>query len=331
MYNGAIFLCQENLIMSILNRPQIIDDAALASMTRKKIEKGRKPGFNIVIEILIFFLLFLLSSFCDAAAYMFAWLPAQALQNRNPDIETIFGISFTDYDLITSLFTTGVSTVFFIFVGYFFFHRKIRTFGFVKKNALKHYLIGLLAGGVLFAACVGICVVTGSATVNLSAEGIKPFPFILLIIGWLIQGNSEEVICRGYLLVSASRRYHVIVGILVNSILFACMHLANDGIGILPLINLALFGIVESLIFVRTGNIWLCSALHSAWNFVQGNVFGVLVSGGDMGESVFTTVGDPSKSLINGGDFGLEGGLAVTIVYVIAAIILLFFVKPSKS
>ena len=38
--------------MQIFNRPAIIDEAAKASMSPKKIEKGKKPGLNIILEIL---------------------------------------------------------------------------------------------------------------------------------------------------------------------------------------------------------------------------------------------------------------------------------------
>lgn len=44
--------------------------------------------------------------------------------------------------------------------------------------------------------------------------------------------------------------------------------------------------------------------------------------------TVFDSLVVDGKSLINGGDFGLEGGLAVTIVLVIVTVILLLM--PAK-
>ena len=84
-------------------------------------------------------------------------------------------------------------------------------------------------------------------------------------------------------------------------------------------------------VFLKTGNIWLVSALHTSWNFVQGNVFGVLVSGGTPSVSILSTAPTDLKDLINGGPFGLEGGIAVTIVVTIAILVTAFFVKPCAD
>ena len=53
------------------------------------------------------------------------------------------------------------------------------------------------------------------------------------------------------------------------------------------------------------------------WNFVQGNIFGIPVSGMKIKASVLS-FSQQGNYLINGGDFGLEGGLAVTLVLVVS-------------
>lgn len=65
------------------------------------------------------------------------------------------------------------------------------------------------------------------------------------------------------------------VGIVVNSIVFALLHMANTGISLLALLNLFLFGVFMSVYMVRRGNLWGACAIHAVWNFVQGNVFGL--------------------------------------------------------
>ena len=83
------------------------------------------------------------------------------------------------------------------------------------------------------------------------------------------------------------------------------------------------FGIFASVYFVKRGNIWGIAAIHSIWNFAQGNIFGVLVSGNDFGTTVFKSEINESMTLINGGAFGLEGGILVTIVMVVGTIVML--------
>ena len=89
------------------------------------------------------------------------------------------------------------------------------------------------------------------------------------------------------------------------------------------MVNLTLFGVFASVYFIKRGSIWGIAAIHSIWNFVQGNLYGIKVSGTESSCSVFSSVSAEGKTLINGGDFGLEGGLAVTVVLVIGILFLL--------
>ena len=234
---------------------------------------------------------------------------------------------FTPVDLGLRALHTILITLFCIFYQ----KRKMITLGYTKKSILSQYLIGLVAGLAIFSAGVGIATVTGSASVSLNGDALNAPLFIALIFGWMIQGMSEEIMCRGYLLVSMSRKLPIPVAVVLSSVAFACIHLGNSGLTVLAFINLALFGIFAGTVFLRTGNIWLISAIHSVWNFAQGNLYGILVSGGFKGPHIFTTTFDPSLEVINGGNFGLEGGLAVTIVLVIGTLITIFWPKKAKA
>ena len=92
------------------------------------------------------------------------------------------------------------------------------------------------------------------------------------------------------------------------------MHMSNEHVTVLAYINLFLCGLLFGLLFVESGSIWMVAALHSGWNFLQGNIFGISVSGTAKSSSVFDSSFADGWSFMNGGDFGLEGGLAVTIV-----------------
>ena len=312
--------------MQIFNRPKIIDEAASSSYMARH---GKKPGLFWLLDLLLVFGVIFTVQICGAIAYIILRLPYDMRMKMIPSPTSILGLPLEDYVRFADLLVTAVTTILVLIFIRFVQMRKLRTAGFVKKNAVKHYLIGLVIGAGMFAAAVGICALFGSIKISY-AGGFDPVVILVLFLGWMIQGNSEEVLCRGYIMVSLSRRYHVAVGVFINSLLFGALHLANPGVSALPIINICLFGIVMSLMFLRTGNIWMVSALHTAWNFVQGNVFGVLVSGGDVSEKILSTELIESKALINGGVFGLEGGLAVTIVLAVT-IGVLIFVKPCKD
>ncbi len=200
-----------------------------------------------------------------------------------------------------------------------------------EKPFLREYLAGALAGFGVFAGAVAICVLTGTLTLGGISPTFELLPWLLILAGFLIQGLSEELLCRGLLMLAIARtgaakgrKNAVLLGALLNAGLFAALHLANPGIAPLAIVNLFLFGVFASFYFLWRGNIWGIAAFHSLWNFTQGNVFGVLVSGGDFGISLFTSSSSPAGALINGGSFGLEGGLAVTVMLTLGTVFVLW-------
>lgn len=317
--------------MTIFNRPEIINEAAEASLNFKKkfLKNTKKPGVFILFELLITAGLIYLATLLRTLFIIIMCDFLIAGYEKDPHADLFFGMGVENYDQIASLlFTISVPIVLFLF-AWLVQRRKLRTFGFTRENALKHYLIGLGAGAAAFAVSVLICALAGTVKIGPSAN-FNLLAFILIFIGFIIQGNSEEVLCRGYMLVSISRRYPVWLGVILNSGVFAALHLGNPGIGVLPMVNLFLFGFAMSILFLRTGNIWMVSAIHTSWNFVQGNIFGALVSGVNSGSSLLTTTFNETGSFINGGAFGPEGGIAVTVVY-LALIAAIIFIKPSKK
>lgn len=205
--------------------------------------------------------------------------------------------------------------------------RKPSTLGYKKPGMWKEYGIGALVGLGLMTIIVLIGMVTGSLELQFNKEALTAGGMgmlVLLLIGFFIQGMSEEVLCRGYFLVSIARKNgNVWLGIIVSSIAFAVLHLGNLGIAPLAFVNLILFGLFAGVYFVKRGNIWGIAAIHSIWNFAQGNIFGILVSGNDFGTTIFTSTINENMTFINGGDFGLEGGILTTIVLTAATVVML--------
>lgn len=66
---------------------------------------------------------------------------------------------------------------------------------------------------------------------------------------------------------------------------------------------------------------------HITWNYFQGSVFGLPVSGNDLNGLYTSKL--LSENIFNGGGFGPEGGLLVTFVMVIS--IALFYLLSRKK
>ena len=208
-----------------------------------------------------------------------------------------------------------------------FERRPLTSLGFSLNAGFREYVIGLLLGLVMLSSALGICYLSGCV----SAMWICSNPMLLLafFFGYMIQGMSEEVFCRGFLLQTLSICNPPWFAVLISSLFFASLHLCNKGITFISFANLFLFGVFASTYMWRRGNIWGIAAVHAAWNFSQGNLFGIPVSGLPSGPSLFQTVFIGSDHLWSGGDFGLEGGLAVTIVLFVFTVVL--FVVPSTK
>jgi membrane protease YdiL (CAAX protease family) len=208
--------------------------------------------------------------------------------------------------------------------------------GFFRQGALSSYGKGFLVGVLLFVAIVigGLTVGAFIITVSKNMDnGISIiFPLIAMLLGFVVQGATEEIIIRGWVMPVIGARYNVIVGIVVSSAFFTIMHGANPGITILPIINLFAFSLFASCYVIYTKNLWAICGLHASWNWVQGNVFGIKVSGMDIaGGSILNTKSINGMELFSGGSFGVEGSIFCTIIFILATLYLVYKITRKHS
>ena len=277
-------------------------------------------GGNVLLEILKFLGILVLAFLGEMLAQMLVTFVVifATIWQAGGNVDAAAGIpdwGVTAMGLFATAGMIGVTVLVIRFVQ----KRKLSTAG-LSRPFWKEYGLGLLAGFAAFALAVLIAVVTGSLRITGLSGSFAAVPFLVLFLGFLVQGFSEELLCRGCFMLSVARKNSVAAGILCNALVFAALHLLNSGIGPLPIVNLFLFGVLASLYYLWRGNLWGIAAFHSMWNFTQGNIFGILVSGGDYGVSLLTSELTGS-ALINGGDFGMEGGLAVTAAMVIGIVL----------
>lgn len=302
-----------------------------------------KKGLLWILELLVFVAVFLVASIAQGfatvpmqlvmlfsdKAYMAAVASGDVAKLTEASMEVTQRLMESDGYMIGMLLSDIVMMLIVFLFCRFIQKRKLRTLGFIKKGMLKEYALGMLLGFAFFSVCVLLGVLFG----GLKIEGISPeFSigiFVAYLLGYMVQGMTEEVLCRGYFLGSYARRYPVYAAVLANSLLFASLHLLNSGISVLAFINITLFGIFASIYFIRRGSIWGIGAFHSIWNLVQGNFYGIKVSGTPVGNTLFTTQAIAGKSLWNGGDFGMEGSLICTIALTCGIIFL--YTRKNKD
>lgn len=307
----------------------------------KMLEEAKlSKSSNVVLQIVYFIIVFIIATIIEAIPVTGSYI--NFLLNSPEYKELVSQYSAGEIDVnglsegvmkvvaampesltILTLFATALMTATVFVYCRFIEKRKLTTLGFRKKGFVGEYLVGLVIGAGLFSAAVGINFLTGALTFGGFTQSIAWGTLGLYLVGWLIQGMAEEVMFRGYFMVSMSRRIPVSIAVLISSVGFALAHSSNQGVSPLAYLNLTLFGIFAAVYMLKRGNIWGVCAIHSMWNCVQGNLYGVSVSGMSKSESIMNMISVESKSLMNGGAFGLEGGLAVTIVLTLATIIML--------
>jgi membrane protease YdiL (CAAX protease family) len=131
---------------------------------------------------------------------------------------------------------------------------------------------------------------------------------LVFLLTFLLTGLNEELHVRGYIMQNLAEDWGMPAAVVVSSIYFGLLHSFNPNVSLISIANLALAGVLFAIAYLVTGNLWLPMALHFAWNFAEGPLFGFPVSGMDFGGLLRLEAIGPG--LVTGGAFGPEAGLA---------------------
>lgn len=228
-----------------------------------------------------------------------------------------------DLCLLLPLLLTAVCIALTFVCCRFLENRPVRTMYLTRKKLLPDYLTGALLGFGMMSAVVLAAWGFGA----LEFEGLqpvrRPLMMVLLSAAWMIQGFSEELTFRGWLMTSLGTHHNIWLAVILSSVNFALLHFSNDGFSVFAVINLILFGLVTALYVLRTGSLWGAAAMHGVWNWAQGTFYGLQVSGIVTGSTVLRFQQTGAAQWIGGGTFGLEAGAGTTVVLLLAAAVLL--------
>jgi hypothetical protein len=199
--------------------------------------------------------------------------------------------------------------------------RQLWTIGLERKHLSRPFIVGWLVSVIVIAAAVGLAALVGGATVapNLtSLGGLTALALMLIVVpSRLVQGGAEELIFRGWMLPALGVRYRPWIGVLISSIVFSLLHVANAGFLPLATLNIALIGLFIALYALREDSLWGVIALHAGLNWAQSNLFGLSASGHTVGATLMN-VHLTGSEMITGGAFGIENSLPMTIVALVA-------------
>ena len=232
------------------------------------------------------------------------------------------------------LYTFGVWIAFLLFAVIFKGNRPMLKALAPNKslNNLKGILLGLLLGFGTNGFCVLMSYLTGD--IKLSYNGIDPKMLIAFLICVFIQSSSEEITDRLYLYQKLRRRYrNPLVAILVNSIVFMALHMANPGFTAIAGSQIFLVAIIFSLFVYYYDGIWVAFWFHAAWNYTQNIIFGLPNSGIVSEYSIFRLEAASARNgLFYNVNFGVEGSIGSSLVLIVVIIVMIVINrgKPEK-
>jgi len=229
---------------------------------------------------------------------------------------------FYHYILYYQLFSFVFILILFIFWVKFIEKNPLSTLGFVRRNWLKYLGWGILLSLLQMGVIALVYQVSGIGSFELNELSLEPILFILgLFPFWLLQGGTEEVATRGWLLTRIAARANLPLAIAISSSLFGFLHLGNSGVTFLSVVNIVLDGVLAGLLLIYTDSIWLVVAQHGTWNYVQGNLLGFQVSGTGADASIFSFTMGTGPDWLTGGAFGAEGSIITTLVLLLSIVI----------
>lgn len=245
----------------------------------------------------------------------------QSLMDKSSDIHLIFELLSFGFIILTVFrWTRKVEK------------RPIRTLGFYKENFLSALFKGYGLGLSLFILALAGLVVLGQYQFDSIHLDTYSLAFTLFTIPfWILQGTAEELVTRAWLIPQLAKRTNLKVAIIISSSLFTLLHLGNPGITFLSAIDLFLFGVAMSLYLLKTDTIWGIGGIHGAWNFAQGNLFGILVSGQPSGTSLMTFLPQGDQGWLSGGSFGIEGSIMTSLVLLLLIVYLAYQLKKENE
>lgn len=221
--------------------------------------------------------------------------------------------------ILISTLMVSLATYFFVKV---YQKRTTKSMGLVSDNKIKSYFLGIGISFIMLSLAFSLATLFDGYDIKVNTENVNPLVFVFFIFGWMCQGFEEEFIVRSAIMNYFASRSGVFIGIVSNSLIFAILHLGNSSFNILAFINLFIIGLVFSMLFYLTDNIYTSAGAHSMWNFMQANIVGINVSGIISSKNSIFNSNPTGYSLISGGAFGIEASILVTFVGLICIVIL---------
>ena len=192
-------------------------------------------------------------------------------------------------------------------------------------NLLIGYLIGIGMNGL------AILLAWMHGDIKMYFDRFELIPFLILFAAVFVQSAAEELVCRGFIYQRVLRTYRnkFWLAVIINSVFFGLIHLGNDGVTVMAIVDLIVTGLLFSAMVYYFDSLWMAMAVHAGWNFTQSILAGLPNSGNVVPYSVFKLDAATARdSFFYNVAFGVEGTIpAIAIQLVVLAAIVAIGIK----
>lgn len=302
-----------------MEEKDITEAAAAPAAEAEAPKKERKPIRHMMWAAALISLLLMLLG--EILGDLFTGFLARLFHVQDGGVLFLFMyLSFLGIDLVVLLYT------------WLFEKPVFRTFGYRaaggEGNTWKLFGIGLLVGFGMNAGCILLAWLHGDLHFSLGA--FRPFYLLAALVCVCIQSGAEELLCRGYMMGVLRDRYNVWVAAAFNALFFGALHLFNNGVTVLGILNVVAVGFALSVAMIKLRSLWFCIAVHTAWNYSQSIFFG-LPNSGMVSAGSFLHLEAAADSIFYDTGFGVESSFPALAMMVLLTVCLLLIGRRKSA
>ena len=174
-----------------------------------------------------------------------------------------------------------------------------------RKGAVSEWAIGVALGVLVISLTVGIIAALGGYRIT----GWNPPSVLVPVLALAItSGVIEEIITRGLIFRLLEEWLGSWTALVLSALFFGFMHILNPNATLMAAAAISIeAGILLGALYMLTRRLWMAIGLHMAWNFTQGGIYGINVSGIEVPGLLYNTMQGPP--MLTGGAFGAEASL----------------------
>lgn len=196
-----------------------------------------------------------------------------------------------------------------------------------RHTATPETAKGLFTGFLLITVATAVMYLGGGYRITAFTP---TWDLVWLFLYCLLTAATEECLFRGVIYRITERSAGSAAAIIISALLFGGAHILNPNASLWTSAAIAIeAGILFGAIYAHSGNLWLPIGIHWAWNFTEGRIWGLPVSGSPKITTLFHAE-TSGPELLTGGAFGPEASLTVVITCSLLSVWLIYDLHRTR-